>query len=469
MAPKILFVSLAMNQTRFFEGVGRVLRECGYAVAHLCFHEPSWEYLRDNGVRAYNAFDPRYADASTIRLEDFGIENINLMLSHEKAAFEVRDSDRLMRKLRSYLAAANAVIDDWLRPDSQPTVVVQELGGFLSNVATFHAARSAGIDNIFIEPSFFRGRIFFVRNSFAAPVVSGAARSGSAETRDVVRKYLEQVIAQQRIVIPTKDTHHYRRPLYKLLDGTNWRRLFEKSRDKLIYRKQEEFSYIGGHVRRYLRMLINSQRLRRFYRSLDEVEPFIYYPLHVPADAALTIRSPVYLDQYALLDFLARSVPITHRVVIKEHPAMVGAIDFRRVRELLRRRDNIVLLDPGINNHEVVRRAAAVVTVNSKAGAEALVGGTPVIVLGDAFYASAPSVARVGALQELPLVLRSMITKPPAVNRDDVAEFFERVWQQSHPGELYDCSPSNVRAFGDSLASCLDTGDNCGRRAGGAD
>ncbi|MBI3757811.1 MAG: hypothetical protein HY267_07540 [Deltaproteobacteria bacterium] len=110
MPEKILFVTLAMNQTRFFEAVGGALREKGWEVAHLCFHEPSWEYLRNRNVRAYNMFDARFGDGADVRAEDFGIENINLMLSHEKAAFECRDSDRLLKKLRSYLAAAQSVL-----------------------------------------------------------------------------------------------------------------------------------------------------------------------------------------------------------------------------------------------------------------------------------------------------------------------------------------------------------------------
>ena len=47
--------------------------------------------------------------------------------------------------------------------------------------------------------------------------------------------------------------------------------------------------------------------------------PFVYYPLHVPADMALTLRSPEYLDQVATIDFLLRTIPDSHVLVAKEH------------------------------------------------------------------------------------------------------------------------------------------------------
>lgn len=455
MPEKILFVTLAMNQTRFFEAVGDALREKGWEVAHLCFHEPSWEYLRNRSVRAYNMFDARFGDGTDVRIEDFGIENINLMLSHEKAAFECRDSDRLLMKLRSYLTATQSVLREWASGDPRQVVVVQELGGFLSNIAAFYAARSLGIDNIFLEPSFFRGRLFFVRNSFAAPIVRETGGTEDADIKETVRKYLDDAVARQSIVIPSKDTHHYRKPLKKLIDAKNWRRLLEKTADKFIKGKREQFDHLGGHVLRHIRMAVNSQLLKPHYRALPAGERFIYYPLHVPADVALTLRSPEYLDQLALIDFIARGVPHPWKVAVKEHPALVGAVDYRRIRQLLARRDNVVLVNPGTNNYEVIRQAGAVITVNSKSGAEALLVGTPVVALGDAFYRGCRLTHVVDRLHDLPDFIGRILSVPRAADSAAARAFFTDVWIQSFPGELYDATPRNVTEITASLQAFL--------------
>lgn len=455
MPKKILFVTLAMNQTRFFEIVGGALREKGHEVAYLCFHEPSWEYLRSKNAAAYNMFDTRYGDGTNIRIEDFRIENINLMLSHEKAAFESWDTDRLLKKMRSYLAAADSVLREFSGNDAKRVVIVQELGGFLSNIATYYAARSLGIDNIYLEPSFFRGRLFFVRNSFAAPVVKETNGAEHAVIQEVVREYLDDAIARQSIVIPTKDTHHYRKPWKKLVDGKNWRRLIKKTTEKFVFGKREEFSHVAGHVWRHVRMAVNSQLLKPRYRALPAGERFVYYPLHVPADVALTLRSPEYLDQLALIDFIARSVPHPWKVVVKEHPALVGAVDYRRVRQLLARRDNVILVNPGTNNYAVVRYADAVITVNSKSGAEALLVGKPVIVLGDAFYRGCSLAYTADRLRDLPSLINKVIREPRMVDADVARVYFQDVWAQSLPGELYDTTPKNVTDITNSLQACL--------------
>jgi hypothetical protein len=85
---------------------------------------------------------------------------------------------------------------------------------------------------------------------------------------------------------------------------------------------------------------------------------------------ALTLRSPEYLDQVATIDFLLRTIPDTHLLVVKEHPAQIGAIPAGRLFELAGRFDNFILLPPQTNNYTVLGRADAIVSVNSKSGAE---------------------------------------------------------------------------------------------------
>jgi hypothetical protein len=453
-AKTFLLGTLAMNQTRYFEAVGEALERAGHSVAYLCFHERSHEYLLDRGHRSFNAFREGAGADGRVDLSRYGWASLNLVLSHEKAAFELRDSAPLIRKLRRYLAATESALETVLREAKGSVVLVQELGGFLSNVASFYAARRRGLDCVFMEPSFFRGRLFIIRNSFGAPEIVGPRSTAASEA---VVRYLQKAEAQQQVVIPTKDAHHYRGPLAKLTDVRNVRRLVEKTLDKHLFGKKEEFAHIRGHVARHVRMLANAALLARHYSKLPGAERrYVYYPLHVPADVALTIRSPQYLDQYALIDFLARAVPQSHEVFIKEHPALIGAASRRRIDELLGTRDNVRLLDPRINNYEVLRRADAVVTVNSKSGAEALLLGRPVLVLGDAFYARCELVERVSSLGELPMTLNRVLREGKFLPRPAIERYFQDVWNASWPGELHVADEANAAACAESLVEFLD-------------
>ncbi len=448
---RYLITTLAEYQTVFWSRVGVELQRLGHDVAFISYDDRSTEMLRRDGFRVFSLpEEPSPGDVSDAAMEEvtgpYGLSDLNLWFSHERFAFGLRDSSVLRRKLLHALSLTSRACAQWAPAGN--AVLVQELGGFLSVIGSYFAARKHGLDNWFIEPAFFRGRLFFLRNSFAAMSFTGEL-PGSVSTE--VSDYLEKTSLAGTIVVPQKDRHHYSPALRKVLNWKNFKRLIVKLADKYVHGKRQEFGYLGRHVVVHLRMLRNSRRLSRHYTAAEKLGHFVYYPLHVPADMALTLRSPQFLDQLALIDFLARNVPHTHAIAIKEHPAMIGAIDAHRLIELLKRYDNLFLISPTVNNYQVLRACDAVVSVNSKSGAEALCLGKPVMVLGDAFYADAPFVDRVKSIAKLPGRLSTALRESRPADPDVVKRYFEGVWQRSLPGELYMADFGNVTQFTASM------------------
>ena len=453
MQSAVLISTLARYQTVFWIPVAQALRRLGHEPAFLTFDDPSDGLIRRAGLTSFNAFTlgskgtPAGAPALERELEERLGWTLPLAVSHERITFGLHDTPALGEKLARHRAAAAAALGE-LR-GAGPLTVVQELGGFLSVIGTFLAARAAGRDNLFLEPAFFRGRFFATRNTFAAPRVGRAGRQEAVDADAV--KHMEAAHAARAIVIPTKDRHHYTAATRKVVNLKNIRRLAGKLYEKYGQRQRHEFGYVGAYVASHARMVRNSVLLRRSYTPLRHGQPFVYYPLHVPADAALTLRAPHYLDQLSLVDYLARIVPASHRLVIKEHPAQVGALDARRLRDLLARHDNLSLLPPTVNNYDALAGCDLVVSINSKSGAEALVLGKPVLVLGDAFYADSGLVTPVGNAAELPQALRAALNNPAAPAKDDVERFFSRVWRATQPGELYVADEDNAGTFARSI------------------
>lgn len=457
MAVTALITTLARYQTRFWIPVARRLGELGHSVAFLSFDDPSDQMVRAAGLRSFNAFDlgAQGDIRSTDSLERELIERLGwslpLAVSHERVTFGLRDTAMLARKLALHRSAAEAALGD-LSGGPRSVVVIQELGGFLSVIGTFLAARGHGADNLFLEPSFFKGRFFATRNTFAAPRISAEERLGPLEPNAL--QHMEAARAARAIVIPSKDRHHYTAALRKVANAANAFRLLEKIYEKYGRRQRHEFGHLRAHVANHLRMVANSARLRGRYGALPVGRPFVYYPLHVPADVALTLRAPHYFDQLALVDYLARTLPASHVLVIKEHPAQIGAVDAGRLAALLESNDNLVLLNPGTNNYEVLAACDVVVSINSKAGAEALVLGKPVVVLGDAFYSDSGLVRRVDRLASLPSVLGEAVGSRAAPARE-VEAFFSAVWRATFPGEIYAADTESARTFAGSLDQAL--------------
>lgn len=453
----LLITTLAEYQSRFWIPVAQRLRAAGHEVELLAFDDRSAEMSAAAGVPVTNMYregqwngaSPSDAQAFDARIASYGLDGSNFLFSHERFTFGIRDTAALRRRFMIYTNAMEAVLDR-LEQQGQRVELVQELGGFLSVISSFYAAQRRGIRNWFIEPSFFRGRMYFTPDSFGAPEMM--ARPAEAVSSDVT-SYLNATLNQRAIVIPKKDQHHYSAAFKKVVNLRNSRRLAEKLWDQFALGKHQEFGHNLRHARVHATMAVNAARLRKLYRPIPET-PFVYYPFHVPADMALTLRAPDYLDQAATVDFLLRTIPDSHMLVVKEHPAQIGAISAERLFELARRFDNFVLLSPQTNNYAVLNRADAVVSVNSKSGAEALLLGKPVVVMGDAFYRTCPLVYSTERIADVPKRLREALRAGP-FDPAKGAPYFEAAWRRSFPGELYITDPTLLDTFTASLQAAL--------------
>jgi hypothetical protein len=454
----ILITTLAEYQTRFWIPVAQRLGAAGREVQLLAFDDRSAEMAAAQGIAVVNMYRTGLEGGTSIedegafntRIASYGLDGTNFLFSHERVTFGIRDTAALRRRFMIYANAMETVLDG-LAGRGQHAVVVQELGGFLSVIACFYAARKRGIRNWFIEPSFFRGRLCYTADSFAAP---DTMATPTEPVSPDVRTYLDDTLRQRAIVIPQKDRHQYSAAFNKIANARNARRLVEKLWDQFALGKHQEFGHNLRHARAHAAMALGATRLKKLYRPMPE-SPFVYYPLHVPADMALTLRSPEYLDQVATIDFLLRTLPDTHVLVVKEHPAQIGAISAGRLFELARRFDNFVLLPPQTNNYTVLGRADAIVSVNSKSGAEAVLLGKPVVVMGDAFYRSCPLVFAVDRLSDVPQRLREAL-QTQSFDPAKAAPYFETAWRKSFPGELYIDNPQQLDTFAVSLLSAVD-------------
>lgn len=454
-AVEYVITTLAEYQTVFWSEVATVLKKNGQSVSVISFDDNSTEMLKASGLRVYSATTDDWraklsAEETEARIAQFGLKDTPHWYAHEKANFGVWNDAELDHRMMVYLSLSERALADVVARGAKP-VLIQELGGFLSVIAAYAAAERIGVDNWFIEPAFFKGRIFWTRNSFAAPVIHtqpGASPEALA--------YLEAAMRDRAIVIPDKDRHQYRGPFKKVVSFKNLKRLVEKVVDKYLRGRKQEFGHVWAHASRHVKMIFASAALRRHYVDLEQVGRFVYYPLHVPGDMALTLRSPAYLDQIALIDTISRQMPRGWTLAIKEHPAMIGAMGAAPLKDLLNRRRNVVLLSPGINNYDVIARCDALVSVNSKSGAEAILLGKPVVVLGDAFYKAQGLTIDVASSGDVGAALtRALSETPPSVDAAHREAFFSSVWRESHPGEIYVGGQDNVQAFAAGMLAAV--------------
>jgi hypothetical protein len=152
-----------------------------------------------------------------------------------------------------------------------------------------------------------------------------------------------------------------------------------KGEDKArIYYFGSEIKFAWRNMREYKKFR-KDQRLVKFSDIKDK--RFVYFPLGVEPELAISVGSPEYFYQHAAIAAIARDLPANLILVVKEHALGIG----RRPESFydqLHDLKNVVMLDLSVHGVEVVQKAEAVVTIRGSSGQEAAIMGKPTITFG---------------------------------------------------------------------------------------
>jgi len=140
-------------------------------------------------------------------------------------------------------------------------------------------------------------------------------------------------------------------------------------------------------------------------------ENFIFLPLQVHDDVQVLVHSPLVSHMRELVRICLSALPAGYSLVVKEHPAEVGRYSFTAEPELSQEGCLIVLAKANV--YALIRKAQAVVTLNSTVGVEALTFYKPVVTLGNALYGGRGITIDVRSLDELPQALEKAVDWRP--------------------------------------------------------
>jgi len=168
---------------------------------------------------------------------------------------------------------------------------------------------------------------------------------------------------------------------------------------RYIYRYWFSGTFRGDHSKpNPLRRLWDESawRIRRAYwlkpdrwDSYDSAESYVYFPLHVQPEMSTMTYAPFYLDQLCILENLSKSLPMGCRLLVKEHPSMLGhrkGSYYERIKAL----PNVRFVNPLTDSFEITKNARAIFTITGTVGLEGLIMKKPVIVLGSTYYRLCP-------------------------------------------------------------------------------
>lgn len=444
----IVLVSEARGEFLMVEGIRRELDRLGMRCVHVTAHstDATPEELDRTGVTALDAHPAcaRFAMLSSHELmrliydEDVELAtNLRRVWTADLRSWREGASDQEMAKLAlGYLAAWR----DVLQEHAPVGLLWGEDGGHLAKRTAFLLAESSQVPLVFIYVSPLPGRMLHLDNALN--------RFDHGELRMVEPTDDERAVAARLLADIHAGRVQFATPRNLDFHPRRVTRLGRLLLQRYVTRPPGAASlYPWTFARQYARQRLARAALRHVYRPIGEV-PFVFHPFHAGFDAQITIRAPQWGDQIALVEHIAASLPYGYELAVKEHPYEVGAQPPARLLSLLRRRPEIRLLDPTLDAREVLRACAAVTTVNSTVGFEALFFGRPLVTFGHGPYRGMGLTNDVESAFDTPALLnRALQDGPPA--EGDVVRLIAFLQRRSFEAVslAYDTGPDNLRRY----------------------
>lgn len=431
-----IFSSQAIYQTEFWFKIALELKKEKKNTKILCFDQESHNFLSLEGFD-HQFLKPDYnmniKEIDEILIKN-KIKNLDDILRHEIIYFGNRNYTKIKSKFCSYIKNLDIFFKNI---DEKNTIIFQELSGFCSSLSIFNLARKYSINNFFIEPSFFQGRFHLTKNTFMCDPISNKNSVKNFES------IFDNIKMKKKIVIPKKDISHFKSPTSKIFNSKNIMRFINKFIRIYIFKQSYEFDEVIKYSILHLKNFLNYVFLLPIYERSIPKDNFLYFPLHVPNDFAITIRSPKYIDQLKLIKKILKELPPDQYLFIKEHPARVGSINFSEMYKLLKNK-KIKILKPSINSYDIIEKSRSIITINSKTGFEALIYNKPLYVFGESYYKNQNFI---NYLDES-FILDNHNLYPKT---EDTKNFFLDLYKKTFKGDIYDCNNKNIKIFAASI------------------
>jgi hypothetical protein len=142
--------------------------------------------------------------------------------------------------------------------------------------------------------------------------------------------------------------------------------------------------------------------------------PYAFFGLHVQPESSIDVWAPFFSNQVWVIELLARSIPPTHRLLVKIHKS--DAANYSREHlDRMQSFPGVKLVAPFADTRQFIEKAALIFSIQGTIGLEAALLGKPVIALGESPIVLFPNASPIGMISDLPiLVRRKLAERPPA-------------------------------------------------------
>jgi hypothetical protein len=213
--------------------------------------------------------------------------------------------------------------------------------------------------------------------------------------------------------------------------------LRRRQRRLLRYTEAPGSHSVWSRVREGVRVRKNLLLLRRL--ELLREPPcgrFAFFGLHMQPEASVDVWAPFFSNQIRVVELISRSLPPTHRLLVKPHQSDVSNYSPAYLAALAKF-PGVELVSPYADSREFVQRADLVFSIQGTMGQEAALLGKPVIMFGNIIASLFPTASMVGKTTDLPALVRAKLADPPP-SRSELIEALARFLAPFYPASAND-------------------------------
>jgi hypothetical protein len=446
---RFLFVTLGHVESDFYGRVGQRLRQDGHEVAHVTYSRHAARRLARHGQTAW-CLPERMMDLGAEI--DFTGEVDRVLEEYDAPTFrdiyrtdpvcEAREESWCVERTVRHMLAIEQIFDEW-RPD----VLIPEVGNETLRDAARLVGIRRGVPVLFLFYTVFPHPLrIYVDTMHASIVEPEALRPLGDERQEEVEAFIAAFTRRRAPIREPRESkltvHRTRMFARHLLVKALW----DWDNDYLV-----PFRWLGGRLLERIRAV----SLRRFYGTPRARRPFVYFPLHATDDYKIKRVIPHCADQADLVEQVAQALPHGWDLVAKEHPMEIG----RTPAALLKRLtgiDNVRVVPPTWNSHDLIEQSGAVVVISSTVGLEALLYDKPVLTLGQPFYSGLGVTMDVDSFAQIRHAVPAVLQFRP--DRTRVRQFLSAAMERCYPGApvLVDRSDSNAATLAQSIEAAAE-------------
>ena len=174
----------------------------------------------------------------------------------------------------------------------------------------------------------------------------------------------------------------------------------------------------------------------KFFEKPNTKEKYVFFPLHLDPEMATMVRAPMYINQLATVENVAKSLPVAYKLYVKEHPMMayLGSPRESTFYKDLKRIPNVRLISPRLEARPIISNCKMAIAITGTAGWEAAMLKKPVITLGDVFFNRLSTCHFCQDLQSLPNLI-SYVLKSHKHNERELLHMLSAIYENSFDGD----------------------------------